>query len=173
MANSSYGPLSLIGLLVNDKPGVMMKITGMFARRGFNIASITVGHSEKPGVSRITIGAEGDEDTIEQIIKQLNKLIDVIKVQNLRPENTAVRECALVKIAYKDHSNLQEITTIIDLYKAKAIDVSDQFIIIEIVGSPNKVSSFINVIEEIAPIKELVRSGLLGIIKGKSTLNLD
>ncbi|MHA1338466.1 MAG: acetolactate synthase small subunit [Promethearchaeota archaeon] len=173
MAGAGYGPLSIIGLLVHDKPGVMMKITGMFARRGFNIASITVGHSEKAGLSRITIAADGDEATIEQIIKQLNKLVDVIKVQHFRPENTTIRECALIKVVYKDHIVLQEITTIIDLYRAKAVDVSEKFITIEVVGGPQKITSFIEVIGDIAPIKELVRSGLMGIPKGRTTISLD
>src|SRR5271157_1290059 len=103
-----------IGLLVYDHPGVMMKITGMFARRGFNIASISVGHSERPGFSRITIVAEGDEDTIEQIIKQLHKLIDVVKVQHLEPSKTTIREAAIVKLNVRDNSARQEIMTLVD-----------------------------------------------------------
>ncbi|MBD3351807.1 MAG: acetolactate synthase small subunit [Candidatus Lokiarchaeota archaeon] len=173
MSNSNYPNLSIIGLLVNDSPGVMMKITGMFARRGFNIASITVGHSERPGLSRITIGAEGDLDTIEQITKQLNKLVDVIKVQHLGLQNTTIRECALIKVIIKGHEQRQEVVSIVDLYRAKAIDVSQKYITIEVVGGPRKVDSFIDVISDIVPIREIVRSGLMAISRGKSAITLN
>lgn len=173
MVKNEYGDISIIGLLVNDSPGVMMKITGLFARRNFNIASITVGHSEKPGLSRITIGAEGDPATIEQIIKQLNKLIDVVKVQYLKPESTTLRECALIKVMLKDSSERQEVITLIDLYKVKAIDVSDKFVTIEVVGGPRKVDSFIEVLSDIVPIREIVRSGLMGMSRGQSSITLE
>jgi acetolactate synthase-1/3 small subunit len=166
-------PISYIAMLVHDRPGVMMKITGMFARRGFNIASITVGHSERPNFSRITIGVEGDSRTVEQIMKQLNKLIDVVKVQRLNLENTTVRVCCLVKIAIKDHVTRDSCITMIDLYKAKAIDVTIKSMTIEIVGSERKIDSFINVISEIAPIKEIVRSGVIAISRGDRGITLD
>jgi len=165
--------VSFIGLLVHDSPGVMMKITGMFARRGFNISSITVGHSERPGLSRITIGAEGDSGTIEQIIKQLNKLVDVVKVQHMRPDLTTLRECALIKIFIKDHIIRQEVITLIDLYKAKAVDVSQKYITIEVIGGIRKIDSFIAVISDIAPIREIARSGVIAINRGKSSITLD
>lgn len=172
MAGQGKDGISIIGLLVHDSPGVMMKITGMFARRGFNISSITVGHSERPGLSRITIGAEGDEQTIEQIIKQLNKLVDVIKVKHMKQPKTTVRECALIKTYVKDHVARQEIVTVIDLYRAKAVDVSQKYITIEVVGGPLKIDSFIEVVSDIAPIREIVRSGLMAISRGKSAIKL-
>lgn len=165
--------LSVIGMLVLDHPGVMMKITGMFARRGFNIASISVGKSEKAGFSRITIVAEGDKKTIEQIIKQLNKLIDVVKVQELCNENTTLRICALVKVTIKDHTTRQELINMVNLYRAKAIDVTPKTMTIEVVGSERKVESFIDVIRDIAPIKEVVRSGVIAISRGDNSITLD
>jgi acetolactate synthase-1/3 small subunit len=164
---------SIIGLLVQDRPGVMMKITAMFARRGFNISSITVGHSERQGFSRITIGAEGDEQTIEQIIKQLNKLIDVVKVQHLNLLNTTMRECALIKVNINTNETRQEIITLIDLYRAKAIDVSSKTITIELVGSQRKINSFMEVISEIAPIREISRSGVIAISRGEESITLE
>lgn len=164
--------ISFIGLLVHDNPGVMMKITGMFARRGFNISSITVGHSEKPGLSRITIGAEGDEATIEQIIKQLNKLVDVIKVQHMRSDQTTLRECALIKVFIKDHDVRQEIVTLIELYKGKAVDVSQKYITIEIIGGIRKIDSFLEVVSDVAPIREIARSGVIAINRGKTAITL-
>ncbi|MHA1792544.1 MAG: acetolactate synthase small subunit, partial [Promethearchaeota archaeon] len=113
-----------ISLLVNDHPGVMMKVTSLFARRGFNIASISVGHSERPGFSRITIVAEGDEATIEQIIKHLNKLVDVIKVQLLYPGKTTIREFALIKTDVRNNQDRQEIMTLVDIYRGKVVDVT-------------------------------------------------
>lgn len=163
---------SIIGLLVMDHPGVMMKITGMFARRGFNISSITVGRSERVGFSRITLVVEGDERTIEQIIKQLHKLIDVIKVQLLTDRNTTVRECALIKVNIKDNATRQEIITMIDLYNAKAIDVTTKTMTIELIGGQRKIDSFIEVISEISTIREIARSGVLAISRGEEAINL-
>jgi acetolactate synthase-1/3 small subunit len=160
-------------MLVHDRPGVMMKITGMFARRGFNIASITVGHSERPGFSRITIGAEGDEKTIEQIMKQLHKLIDVVKVQELIPETTTIRMCALVKVAIKDHNTREGCVTTIELFNAKAIDVTPNSMTIEIVGSERKIESFIEVISDITQVKEIVRSGVIAISRGEKSITLE
>ncbi len=165
--------LSVIGMLVLDHPGVMMKITGMFARRGFNIASISVGKSEKTGFSRITIVAEGDKKTIEQIIKQLNKLIDVVKVQELSEENTTLRICALVKVTIKDHPTRQELINMVNLYRAKAIDVTTKTMTLEVVGSERKIESFIEVIRDITPIKEIVRSGVIAISRGDNSITLD
>jgi acetolactate synthase-1/3 small subunit len=173
LSSSNEKHNTIIGLLVQDHPGVMMKITAMFARRGFNLSSITVGHSERPGFSRITLAAEGDEPTIEQIIKQLHKLIDVVKVQLLDERTTTVRECALIKVAIKDKSVRQEVITLIDLYKAKAIDVSTKVMTIEVVGGLRKIDSFIDVISEIAVIKEIARSGLLAVARGEESISLD
>jgi len=163
---------TIIGLIVQDHPGVMMKITGMFARRGFNIASISVGSSEKPGFSRITLVAEGDEKTIEQIIKQLHKIIDVIKVQLMEEINTSVRECALIKVTVKDNQTRQEIITIINLYQAKAVDVTNKSMTIEVVGGIRKIDSFIEVIAEICPVKEVARSGIIALSRGEESINV-
>ena len=162
-----------IGMLVYDHPGVMMKITGMFARRGFNISSISVGHSERPGFSRITIMAEGDEATIEQIIKQLHKLIDIVKVQHLEPSKTTMREASLVKVLVKDNSARQEIMTLVDIYNGKVIDVTSKTMTLEIVGTQRKVNSFIELISEIGNIKEVARSGVLALYRGEESITLD
>jgi acetolactate synthase-1/3 small subunit len=162
-----------IGLLVYDHPGVMMKITGMFARRGFNIASITVGHSEREGFSRITIVAEGDEQTIEQIIKQLNKLIDVIKVTHMFPQNTTMRELAIVKINIKDNNDRQEVLTLVEIFRSKVVDVTAKTMTIELVGTESKISSFIELIGSVVPIREIVRSGLVALGRGEDSITLE
>ena len=162
-----------IGMLVTDHSGVMMKITGMFARRGFNIASITVGHSEKEGYSRITIAAEGDERVIEQIIKQLNKLVDVVKVQHLDPDKSNMREIALIKILTKDNSVRQEIITLLDIYRGSVIDVTANTMTLEIVGSQKKIGSFITLVKETTNIKEIVRSGVIALLTGEDSITLN
>jgi acetolactate synthase-1/3 small subunit len=171
--NESENGTSIIGLLVQDHPGVMMKITGMFARRGYNIASITVGHSERPGLSRITIGAEGDVNTIEQIIKQLNKLIEVVKVQHLVSNKTTMREIALIKVAIKDSNIRQQVITLIDLYKGKAVDISQKTITIEVVGNQTKIDSLIEIISDVTTIREIARSGTIAISRGDESITLN
>ncbi len=161
----------LFGLLVHDHPGVMMKITGMFARRGFNIASITVGASERPGLSRITIMAEGDEETMEQINKQLNKLVDVLKVKIFRQDST-VREMALVKVNVIKNRDRQEIITLIDIFRGKVIDVTTKTMTLEIVGTSKKVDSFIHLIDDIVQIREISRSGVIAMARGEESISL-
>ena len=161
-----------IGLLVQDQPGVMMKITGMFARRGYNIASITVGHSERPGLSRVTIMAEGDTGTIEQIMKQLNKIVDVIKVQHLDPNKTNMRELALIKVLVKDNYQRQEIITLVDIFRGNVIDVTTKTMTVEIVGSKKKIDSFIELVKNSVPIRELTRSGTVALLTGEDTITL-
>ncbi|MHA1370572.1 MAG: acetolactate synthase small subunit [Promethearchaeota archaeon] len=162
-----------IGLLVYDHPGTMMKISGLFARRGYNIASISVGHSERPGFSRVTIVVEGDESTIEQIIKQLNKLVDVIKVQHLDPARATMREFALIKVQAPNNQIRQEIMTLVEIYRGKVIDVTVKTMTLEISGSKQKVDSFIELISDFVNIKEIVRSGIVALPRGEESITLD
>jgi acetolactate synthase-1/3 small subunit len=150
----------------------MIKVVSLFSRRGYNIASISVGHSERPGFSRITIVAEGDEPTIEQIIKQLNKLVEVVKVQELDPQRTTMREFALVKANVKNNQVRQEIMTLIDIYRGKVIDVTSKTMTLEVSGSEAKVDSFIALLEEIAPIREICRSGTIALLRGEESITL-
>ncbi len=173
MSTSDILKKVVIGMLVHDKPGVMMKITGMFARRGFNIASITVGASERLGFSRITIVAEGDEVVLEQIIKQLNKLIDVVKVQHLNAAKTNLREFALVKVSAKNNKDRQEILTLVEIYRGKVIDVTSKTMTVEIIGSQKKIESFIELLGDVTHIREIVRSGIVALLKGEDSISLD
>jgi acetolactate synthase I/III small subunit len=162
-----------IGLWVFDKPGVMLKIMGLFARRGYNIASISVGHSEREGFSRMTIIAEGETKIIEQIIKQLNKLTDVIKVQALPSGSTTIRELGLIKIAIRNNSDRINVEPLVNFYKAKVIDVNSKTMTIEVVGTEQKLDSFIALVSEIVSIKEIVRSGVVGLSRGEDSINMD
>jgi len=153
-----------LSVLVANKPGVLTHVSGLFSRRGYNIDSLTVGVTENPEISRMTIVAHGDENVIEQVTKQLNKLIDIIKVVEVRPNESVDRELALFKVAAKAQ-NRSEVIQIVDIFRAKIIDVSSESVVIEITGSGDK----INALEEMMRpfgIKEMVRTGKVALVRG-------
>lgn len=155
----------IIGILVEDHPGLMSKLCGLFARRGFNIDTIIVGKTAQEGVSHIVISLTADDRTIEQVEKQVKKLIDVIKIIDLNPKHSVVREHCLVKIASTPKSR-QEILDFTKLHKAKALDINHESIIAEIVGSPEKVDSFLKLMESYG-IREFSRTGINALQRGK------
>tara|TARA_Y100000310_G_scaffold338215_1_gene427254 strand:- start:4622 stop:5140 length:519 start_codon:yes stop_codon:yes gene_type:complete len=156
----------IIGILVDDRPGVMAKLSGMFASRGFNIDTIIVGKTVQKGVSHIVISLVADNKTIEQLEKQVNKLVDVIKIIDLNPEHSVVREHCLIKVA-SDEKSREDIVNFTKLHKAKVLDINHASIIVEIVGSPEKVDSFIELMRKYG-IKEFSRSGINALQRGKS-----
>jgi acetolactate synthase-1/3 small subunit len=137
-----------LSVLVANKPGVLTHVSGLFSRRGYNIDSLTVGVTENPEISRMTIVAHGDEQVIEQVTKQLNKLIDIIKVVEVTPNESVDRELALFKVAAKAQ-NRSEVIQIVDIFRAKIIDVSSESVVIEITGSGDK----INALEEMMSLR--------------------
>lgn len=150
-----------IGILVNDEPGVMAKISGMFARRGFNIDTITVGKTQEPHVSKIIISVIGDDKNIEQFEKQLNKMIDVIKVSELPIETSVIRELCLVKISASDQKKHDEIIKYANVYKNKIVDITPKSITVEIVGEPQKINTFLELVKPFG-IKDVSRTGITG-----------
>lgn len=157
--------------LVEDEPGVMQRISGMFTRRHFNIDTISVGHSEKKGISRITITFYGDDKKAEQINKQLNKIIEVIKV--VRMENGSIkRELALVKINTPDEKARQEIVQFSNIFRAKVIDISKESMIIEVTGDSNKVEAFVKLVQPFG-IKELAITGVTAMSRDSKTSEAD
>jgi len=154
----------IIGILVEDQPGVMAKLSGLFSRRGFNIDTIIVGKTAKPGISHIVISLVADDRTIEQVEKQVNKLIDVIKIIDLNPKHAVVREHCLVKVSSSAESR-QDIQNFAELHKAKVLDVNHKSIIVEIVGSSEKVDAFIELMKNYG-IKEFSRSGANALQRG-------
>lgn len=156
----------IIGILVEDHPGVMAKLSGMFARRGFNIDTIIVGKTIQPKISHIVISLTADNKTIEQVEKQVKKLIDVIKIIDLDPKHSVVREHCLVKIVSTPESR-QEILNFTKLHKAKVLDINHESIIVEIVGSPEKVNSFIELMKKFG-IRESSRTGINALQRGKN-----
>jgi acetolactate synthase-1/3 small subunit len=153
-----------ITALVQDKPGVLNRVSSMFRRRGFNIASLAVGHSELPGLSRMTFVVEGDEATVEQVTKHLHKLIDVIKVSNISNENVVSRELALIRVNASVHTR-SEIMQIVGIFRANIVDVAPASVIIEVTGDEEKVDSLANLLRSFG-VTEVMRTGTIAMSRG-------
>jgi len=153
-----------ITVLVENKPGVLARVSGLFARRGFNIESLAVSITDDPTVSRMTIVVGGDETVLEQITKQLNKLIDVIKVVDYTGTEVVERELALVKVNAETKSRA-EIMQVVDIFRAKIIDISDRTFTIEVTGSVDKIDAMEKLLEPYG-VLELVRTGKIAMARG-------
>lgn len=153
-----------ISALVENKPGVLARITGLFSARGFNIDSLAVGETEDPTVSRMTIVVNGDERILEQVEKQLNKLIDVVKVSEFSGVDHLERDLALVKVK-ADKSNRSEILQIVDVFRARIVDVSPDSVIIEITGDEEKIQALLSMVRPFG-VKEMVRTGIVAMARG-------
>jgi acetolactate synthase-1/3 small subunit len=153
-----------LAVLVENKPGVLARVAGLFSRRGYNIDSLTVGVTDNEYISRMTIVVEGDEHVLEQVTKQLNKLIDVIKVSDLKPVETVERELALIKVK-AEPENRSEIMLIVDIFRARIVDVSPKSMIIEVTGDEDKINALTNLLRQFG-IKEMVRTGKVAMIRG-------
>lgn len=158
----------VLSILVDDKASVLSRITGLFSRRGYNITSLSVGNTETPDVSRITVQVNCDDTSIEQIIKQVEKLVDVIRVVELNSEKAVFRELALIKVK-ADAKQRSEISAMVDIYRANIIDVGTETITIEITGKSGKINAFASLMENYG-IKELVRTGLTGLCRGNNPI---
>lgn len=152
-------------VLVEDKPGVMNRIVSLFRQRGFNIDSIAVGHSETPGLSRITLVAQGDDRKIEQLVKQLYKILEVIKITDVTDENLIQRELALIKVTATDRNRSDIMRLVTDVYQARIVDATPDSLIIEVTGPPDKIDSLITMVRSYG-IKELARSGVIAMARG-------
>ncbi len=167
MANGNGNGISqthTLSVLVSNKPGVLTHVSGLFSRRGYNIDSLTVGVTENPEISRMTIVAHGDEHVIEQVTKQLNKLIDIIKVVEVTQGESVDRELALIKVTAKAQ-NRSEVIQIVDIFRAKIIDVSAESVVIEITGSGDKIDALEEMMRPFG-IKEMVRTGKVALVRG-------
>ncbi|MBP6963235.1 MAG: acetolactate synthase small subunit [Armatimonadetes bacterium] len=156
-----------ITALVENKPGVLARVSGLFARRGFNIESLAVSITDDPSVSRMTIVVGGDDTVLEQITKQLHKLIDVIKVVDYTDIPIVQRELAMIKVS-AESTNRAEIMQMVDIFRAKIIDISDKTFTIEVTGSVDKVDAMENLLEGYG-IRELVRTGRIAMMRGART----
>jgi acetolactate synthase-1/3 small subunit len=157
-----------ISILVQNHPGVLARVSGLFSSRGYNIESLAVGETEESDVSRMTIVVAGDDTVLDQIQKQLNKLVEVIKVGDLKSAQSLSRELCLLKIKAEGHSR-QELFEIATVFRAKIVDVSPSSLIVEVTGSHEKVEGFIELVRAHG-ILELVRTGAVAIGRGPEKL---
>lgn len=155
----------IISTIVENKPGVLHKASNMFRCRGFNIDSISVGPTEHKDLSRMTITIKGDSATVEQVVKQLAKLIDVIKVSALSLGSTVVRELALVKLHVADARARSDIINYANVFRSRVVDVAPGSITVEVTGSPDKIDAFITLASTFG-IKEIARTGITALVRG-------
>lgn len=159
----------IIATLVENKPGVLYEVANMFRCRGFNIDSISVGPVETNDLARMTISVRGDDRTIEQIIKQLNKIIAVIKVSILDPTNMVTRELALIKVHTIDSQARSDMLQYVNIFRGHIIDVSQDSLIVEITGDSSKIDAFIDLSRSFG-VKEIARTGITALTRGVKTI---
>ena len=160
------GRKHILTLLVENKPGVLARIAGLFSRRGFNIDTLAVGPTDDPMLSRMTLTLDGALHPIDQVTKQLHKLVNVIKIRDLEPDETVARELALFKIA-ADGDSRGQVMQFADIFRGKVIDVSKRSITIEITGTDDKIEAFERMVRPFGLI-EMVRTGEVAISRGRS-----
>jgi acetolactate synthase I/III small subunit len=157
-----------LSVLVENKPGVLARVAGLFSRRGFNIESLAVGPTEHPEVSRMTIAVNVEESPLEQVTKQLNKLVEVIKIVELDPSQSVARELLLVKVK-ADATTRGQVLEIVQLFRAKVVDVATDAVTIQVVGNGDKLNDFLKVVEPFG-VRELVQSGMVAIGRGSRSI---
>ena len=153
-----------LSVLVEDKPGVLARVASLFSRRGYNIQSLAVGATEQKNMSRMTIVVNVEDSPLEQITKQLNKLVNVIKIVEQEPDNSVDRELALIKVRV-DATTRSQVIEAVNLFRAKVVDVSTESLTIEATGTPGKLEALLRVLEPYG-IRELVQSGVVSLSRG-------
>jgi len=162
----------MISALVEHKPGVLYSVSNMFRRRGFNIESISVGEAEQPDLARMTITIKGDEALVEQVVKQLKKIISVIKVSILDPKNTVSRELALIKVSTPDARVRSDVINYTEIFKGHVVDVAHESLIIEITGDTDKINAFIELMKPFG-IREIARTGIAALPRGMKSVKME
>ena len=157
-----------LAVLVENKPGVLTRVAALFARRAFNIKSLTVGEAEHPEISRMTIIVDADSAPIEQVVKQLNKLINVLKVVELEPEDSVERRLLMMKVQ-ADETRRTSVLQIVDLFRAHVVDVQPESVVIESIGSLPKLEALLRALEPYG-VTELVQSGAVAIGRGSRSI---
>jgi acetolactate synthase-1/3 small subunit len=166
------GKTKVISVLVENKPGVLHMIANLFRRRNFNIESITVGPTEQKDIARMTITVNEGEKTVEQVIKQVAKQIDVLKVAELEQGNYVMRELALTKVKVDDSKERSDIINFVNVFRGRIIDVSTDSITVEITGAPDKIDAFLNLMRTFG-IMELARTGITALQRGAKSIRID
>ena len=160
----------VISLLIENEAGALSRVTGLFSARGYNIESLTVAPTEDPSLSRMTIVTRGTDSVIEQITKQLHKLIDVVKLMDMTEGPHIEREMLLMKVQARDAAR-EELKRLTDIFRGRIIDVTDASYIIELTGTGDKIDAFIHTVDQ-SLILEVVRSGVSGIARGEKALRI-
>lgn len=160
-----------VAILVENKPGVLTRVAGLFSRRGFNIESLAVGVTENPDTSRMTVVVSGDDRILEQVMKQLNKLIDVIRVSDIPPEESVNRELALIKVGV-DSSTRAEVMQIVDVFRAKIVDVGIKSLVVEVTGDESKINAMEQLLRQFG-IREMVRTGKIAMNRGAKVVQVE
>jgi len=160
------GRKHILSILVENKPGVLTRIAGLFARRGFNISTLAVGPTDDPSVSRVTLTLDGAKHPIDQVTKQLHKLVNVLKIRDLEPDETLARELALFKVS-ADGTARAEVMQICEIFRAKIVDVTKRSVVVEVTGTFEKVEAFERLVRPFGLI-EMARTGEIAISRGRS-----
>ncbi len=153
----------VLSVIVENEPGILSRVAGLFSRRGYNIKSLSVGETEDPKISRMTIVVVGDSQIVEQIKKQLQKLIDVIKIYELEPEYSVYRELALVKVAASE-ANRPSILEVVEIFRGKVIDIASESLTVELTGDQHKINAFVDLMKAYG-VSEMARTGVTGLAR--------
>lgn len=162
----------ILAILLENEPGALSRIVGLFSQRAYNIESLTVAPTDDNSLSRITIATYGDDKVLEQIVKQVNKLVDVIKISELTDRKHVERELLLVKVAAMSDKSRTEVKRIADIFRGSIIDIGKQVYTIELTGSSEKLNAFINTLSNETEIIESARSGCVGMARGEKALRI-
>lgn len=160
----------ILTILMENEPGALSRIVGLFSQRGYNIDSLSVAKTDDATLSRLTICTYGDEKSLEQITKQVNKLIDVLRVKNITGQEHVERELILTKVLTPNATIRGAIKSTADIFKAQIIDVCSDCYTLQMVGSPKKLKAFVTALKEESSVIEVIRSGTLGVLRGKNVL---
>ena len=162
----------IVAALVEDKPGVLFRVTNLIRRRGFNIDSISVGPVEQGSLSRMTIVINGDEKIIEQVVKQLHKVVEVVKIARLDPAESVLRELGLIKVHASEGKARSDIMDFAEIFRARIVDVASDSIIVEITGNPEKIDAFLRLVKPYG-VKEIARTGLAALSRGPKSIKIE
>jgi len=160
------GRKHVLSLLTENKPGVLARIAGLFARRGFNIDSLAVGPTDDPSIARFTLTVDGAAHPIDQVTKQLHKLVNVIKVRDLEPAETVSRELALFKVSCQDGDSRAQVMQFTEIFRGKTVDVSKRSVTVEVTGTDDKIEAFEQMVRPFGLI-EMVRTGEIAVSRGR------